>query len=259
MMIKKDRQDKNKIKKQRYVPQLDKASGNMQKSGRVCSLLFSLHPALPDFSESIWTHYPKLFLGHAAYAQTLVLAVFMGGMALGSWFSARYSKRWSNLLLGYAIVEAIIGVFAMVFHPLYVQFLDLAYTRLIEIGLLTAIMFFKWIPARFSTFLINSSGNDLPDVNRRPHSKISQNPGSTIAMLYFSSSIGAAAAFWEAVLCSLHWRAPGTLIIAGLINIGVAAIVWDKVRDDKSFAERNRKTAVQPDVNTTLPTGYCLR
>src|SRR4051794_6516776 len=30
--------------------------------------------------ESIWTHYLKLFLGHAAYAQTLVLAIFMGGL-----------------------------------------------------------------------------------------------------------------------------------------------------------------------------------
>jgi predicted membrane-bound spermidine synthase len=35
--------------------------------------------------QSIWSHYLKLFLGHAAYAQTLVLSIFMGGMALGSW------------------------------------------------------------------------------------------------------------------------------------------------------------------------------
>jgi len=34
--------------------------------------------------ESIWSHYLKLFLGHAAYAQSLVLIIFMGGMALGS-------------------------------------------------------------------------------------------------------------------------------------------------------------------------------
>ena len=34
--------------------------------------------------ESVWTHYLKLFLGHAAYAQSLVLAVFMGGMAAGA-------------------------------------------------------------------------------------------------------------------------------------------------------------------------------
>src|SRR6266702_5083550 len=35
--------------------------------------------------ESIWTHYLQLFLVHAAYAQSLVLAIFMGGMALGAW------------------------------------------------------------------------------------------------------------------------------------------------------------------------------
>ena len=40
--------------------------------------------------ESIWSHYLKLFLGHAAYAQSLVLVVFMGGMALGAWLVARY-------------------------------------------------------------------------------------------------------------------------------------------------------------------------
>jgi hypothetical protein len=32
--------------------------------------------------ESIWSHYLKLFLGHAAFAQTLVLMIFKGGMAL---------------------------------------------------------------------------------------------------------------------------------------------------------------------------------
>ena len=41
--------------------------------------------------QSIWSHYLKLFLGHAAYAQTLVLAIFMGGMAIGSWLVSRYT------------------------------------------------------------------------------------------------------------------------------------------------------------------------
>jgi predicted membrane-bound spermidine synthase len=57
------------------------------------SLYFALF-AVSGFAglmyESIWTHYLKLFLGHAAYAQTLVLAIFMGGMALGSWLAGAY-------------------------------------------------------------------------------------------------------------------------------------------------------------------------
>ncbi len=48
--------------------------------------------------ESIWSQYLKLFLGHAAYAQTVVLAIFMGGMALGSWLVSRYSARLRQLL-----------------------------------------------------------------------------------------------------------------------------------------------------------------
>src|SRR2546427_6214154 len=43
--------------------------------------------------ESIWAQYLKLFLGHAAYAQSLVLAVFMGGMAVGAAAAGRFSER----------------------------------------------------------------------------------------------------------------------------------------------------------------------
>src|SRR5260221_3923462 len=65
--------------------------------------------------ESIWSHYLKLFLGHAAYAQTLVLAIFMGGMAIGSWLVSRFTGRIRNLLLRYAAAELGIRIAALVF------------------------------------------------------------------------------------------------------------------------------------------------
>ncbi len=74
-------------------------------------LIFTLSGFSGLIYESIWTHYLKLFLGHAAYAQTLVLAIFMGGMALGSWLCSRYSVGWKNLLTGYALVEGAVGFF----------------------------------------------------------------------------------------------------------------------------------------------------
>ena len=46
--------------------------------------------------ESVWTHYLKLFLGSAAYAQALVLGLFMGGLALGAWLSNRFLHRWKK-------------------------------------------------------------------------------------------------------------------------------------------------------------------
>jgi hypothetical protein len=95
--------------------------------------------------ESIWTHYLKLFLGHAAYAQTLVLAIFMGGLALGSWLSSRWSARWRNLLAAYAATEAAIGVLGLVFHHVFVGATSVAYDHLLPrlAGSAAAVTLFK--------------------------------------------------------------------------------------------------------------------
>ena len=111
-------------------------------------LLFAIF-TLSGFSgliyESIWSHYLKLFLGHAAYAQTLVLAIFMGGMAVGSWLVARSAARLRNLLVAYAAIEGLTGLIALLFHPLYgsaTSFaLDTAIPAMQGAG---AIAVFKW-------------------------------------------------------------------------------------------------------------------
>ncbi len=69
--------------------------------------------------QSIWTHYLGLMLGHAAYAQTLVLIMFMGGMALGSWWVSRRTLQIRRLVGSYAAVEAAIGLLGLIFHPLF--------------------------------------------------------------------------------------------------------------------------------------------
>ncbi len=66
--------------------------------------IFTLSGLAGLIYQSIWSHYLGLFLGHAAYAQALVLAIFMGGMAAGAAGIARSGQRWRNLILGYALV-----------------------------------------------------------------------------------------------------------------------------------------------------------
>src|SRR5712675_2389245 len=94
-------------------------------------LLFTVSGFAGLIYESIWSHYLKLFLGHAAYAQTLVLALFMGGMAVGAWLCSRASSRWSNLLRCYAAAEALIGLAALAFHPVFVAATDAAYSTVL--------------------------------------------------------------------------------------------------------------------------------
>src|ERR1700721_1603129 len=81
--------------------------------------------------ESIWSHYLKLFLGHAAYAQSLVLAIFLGCMAIGSWVVAHYFIRIRRLLLAYALIEGLIGAIGLFFHPVFIAASDFSFAAAI--------------------------------------------------------------------------------------------------------------------------------
>ena len=83
--------------------------------------------------ESVWTHYLKLYLGHAAYAQSLVLVVFMGGMALGAAGCARVSTRLRRPLIAYALVEAVVGLLALGFHEVYAAATDWSYATVLPL------------------------------------------------------------------------------------------------------------------------------
>ena len=92
----------NRLARQRRQDAPEPAAAAWHRSRGMLFALFAASGFAGLIYESIWTHYLKLFLGHAAYAQTLVLAIFMGGLALGSWLSSRWSARWRDLLVAYA-------------------------------------------------------------------------------------------------------------------------------------------------------------
>ncbi|MGH7670145.1 MAG: fused MFS/spermidine synthase, partial [Gemmatimonadaceae bacterium] len=80
--------------------------------------------------ETIWTRYLGLFVGHAAYAQIIVLVIFIGGMSLGAFAVGNRSSRLRRPLLWYAGVECAAGVLAFVFHPIFVTTTNFAYTHI---------------------------------------------------------------------------------------------------------------------------------
>ncbi len=192
-------------------------------------LLFTLSGFAGLIYESIWSHYLKLFLGHAAYAQTLVLAIFMGGMALGSWLCSRYSAGWKNLLIGYAIAEAVIGVCALAFHTLFVAATDAAFDTVLPLlPSEAAASWFKWslgaaliLPQSIllgMTFPLMSGGL----IRRHPDT-----PGASLAMLYFTNSLGAAVGVLASGFFMIEKLGlPGTIQAAGAINLVLAAAVW---------------------------------
>src|SRR5688572_5030709 len=197
--------------------------------------------------QSIWSHYLKLMLGHAAYAQTLVLAIFMGGMAVGAWATSRVSSRLRDPLAVYAGVEVTIGITSLFFHDVFVAMTNLAFDRVIpSLGGPGAVQAFKWSLAALlilpqsvllgATFPLMTAGV----LRLRP-----ARAGYVVAMLYFTNSLGAAAGvlasgFYFIAAAGL----PGTLVAAGVINLAVALAMF--LLRPRSLAETAPAPAAPP-------------
>lgn len=195
--------------------------------------IFFLIFALSGFSgliyESIWTHYLKLFLGHAAYAQTLVLAIFMAGLSLGSWICSRYSVRWKNLLTGYALTEGAIGLFALFFHTVFDQAIQTSYVSVIpNLHSPLSITAFKWMLSALmilpQTILL---GMTFPLMTGGIIRMFPDDSGKSISMLYFTNSFGAALGVLASGFILIRLLGlPGTVRLAGLVNVGLSVYVW---------------------------------
>ncbi len=202
--------------------------------------IFILIFALSGFSgliyESIWTHYLKLYLGHASYSQVLVLVIFMGGLAIGSALAARFGRRLSNLILWYGIAEGLIGVFGLSFHQLFVFVQATSIEQIFPaMGSAWSVNMIKWTLA--SILILPQSillGATFPLLSAGVIRRFSGDSGKTLATLYFVNSLGASVG----ILCNTFIfipsiGLPGAVLLAGVINIALAFMVYGLSRNDR--------------------------
>ncbi len=191
-------------------------------------VIFSISGFTGLIYESVWSHYLKLFLGHAAYAQALVLAIFMGGMALGAWYAAARSDRHTNLLLLYALAEGIIGLFGLVFHPVFDFLLQFSHGAVLPWLAPGWGHVWKWLLGSLlilpQSFLLGTTFPLLSNGLLRRHDT---GTGWTVSMLYFSNSIGAAIGVLVSGFVLIgRVGLPGTILTAAIINILLALFVY---------------------------------
>jgi spermidine synthase len=212
--------------------------------------LFFLSGAAGLMYESGWARYLGLFVGHEAYAQVLVLVIFLGGMSLGAMLVSRRADRLGNPLRAYAAIEAVIGIFGLAFHSVFVSSTQWAYDQgfpalaegpgaaLLKWGLAAGLILPQSILLG-TTFPLMSAG-----VLRRAPSR----PGNVLGWLYFTNSLGAAlgvliAGFLVVALFGL----PGVMRTAGVLNLVVAALAWLLSRKPAPAPEREAlPAAVEP-------------
>lgn len=197
--------------------------------------------------QAIWSHYLGLSLGHAAYAQTLVLAIFMGGMALGAWLVSRRGARWRRLILAYAAVEILIGLAGLAFHPLFLAYTgfsqDTVYPALESV---TAVRAWQWGSAALliapQSILL---GMTFPLMSGGYLRVAPMADGEILGGLYFTNSLGAAFGALFATFVLLPWVGmPGAVATAGAVNLAVGLLAWRVSR--RADAQPPGPTAAAP-------------
>jgi spermidine synthase len=215
--------------------------------------LFALSGAAGLIYEAIWSRYLGLFVGHSAYAQIIVLVIFLGGMSAGAFLAGRRSARLAVPLLWYAGVEATVGVIGFVFHDVFVAITGLAYDHLFAAlpGPL-AVTAAKWTLA--ALLILPQSvllGTTFPLMSAGVLRIVRGSTGRVLALLYFTNSLGASAGvllagFWLIGLAGLQ----GALLAAAIINMAVAIVVFVGVHFDARRAAARGAPAARPAAQT---------
>ena len=190
--------------------------------------LFTLSGFTGLIYESLWSHYLKLFLGAAAFAQSFVLAAFMGGMALGAWLASRCSARLPNLLAAYGAIEAAIGLAAFAFDPVFVWATQASLEHVLPaLGSPDAVETYKY--ALCALLIVPQTvllGMTFPLMSGAVIRRGPAASGHHLALLYFTNSIGAAAGALAAGFWLLdRFGLAGTMRLGGAMNLALAAIV----------------------------------
>lgn len=221
--------------------------------------VFVLSGAAGLIYESIWARYLGLFVGHSAYAQVIVLVMFMGGMAAGALLAGERSHRLRSPLLWYAGIELVVGLLGLVFHGAFESLTAFGYDTVFPaLGAGTAQIAAKWSMA--ALLILPQSillGTTFPLMSAGVIRLVPAQSGRSLALLYFANSLGAAAGvllagFYLVSLAGL----PGTLLVAAMLNIVVALIVVLAVRRSATAATQPVEIAVvsQPSLfSSTRP------
>ncbi len=96
------------------------------KSLKLVAVCFLLSGATGLIYEVLWARMLGLVFGVTTLAIGLVLAAFMGGLALGSAIAGRLAVRIARAVRAYALIEIAIGVYALAV-PLLFRLIDLVY------------------------------------------------------------------------------------------------------------------------------------
>lgn len=201
----------------------------------------------------VWTRTLGLIFGATTFATATVLAIFMGGLALGSWVAGRYADRVKHPLVVYGILEGAIAVWALMTPMMFSA----------------AVPFYKWVWLNTHASVIPFSllrfactalillvptacmGATLPILSKFIGRSL-ENIGNRIGTLYASNTLGAiAGAVFAGFMLLPSIGLASTTLVAATINfvLLVAVLILNQFQAKADSADALTTASVEPSAN----------
>jgi spermidine synthase len=217
-------------------------------------LIYFCSGACSLIDEVVWVRLLKLTLGNTVYASSIVVSMFMAGLALGALIMSRYADRIGRQLRLYALLEVLVTISALLM-PLSLRLADGAYHWFFvkyqpsPTGLL-------FVQGMVSAFLLlvptMLMGSTLPLLGRYV-TTLEQRVGHFVGRLYALNTLGAALGCFLAGFVFIRLvGVMGTLYIAAGINLLVAFSGWMLSRSHEAGVKDARKKAKAPQQDAAL-------
>jgi len=208
-------------------------------------LIYFASGACSLIDEVVWVRLLKLTLGNTVYATSIVVSVFMGGLALGALIMGRYCDSVNRRLRLYALLETLITISALslpwwlkhadtvyvwfyrAYHPAHTQLL------LVQVVISAAILL---VPSMLM-------GSTLPLLGRFI-TALEKEAGHLVGKLYALNTLGAAAGcFLAGFILIRAVGVMGALYIAAGLNLLVAFGGWFLSRFSDITVEQQAEVA----------------
>ncbi len=160
----------------------------------IVSLLFVISGIAGLVYQIVWFKYLSLFLGNTTYAQMTVLAVFLGGLAIGNYLFGKKADAIKNPVKVYSILELFIGAYCLLYPSLSTLIGNLFLSSASRLDIYSQNFLFNGLRFLIASLLLLAPtiamGGTLPVLSKYFVNNIKY-ARKEIATLYFLNSFGA--------------------------------------------------------------------
>lgn len=214
---------------------------------RLIFSLFFLSGACGLIYQVVWTRMMTHIFGATVLAVSTVLAAFMTGLALGSYYLGKKGDRSENPLKRYAVYEIGIGLAGLITRVLLDQIAPLSVWMTRTFGYSFTLFSIGRFIVVFLLILVPTTlmGATLPILSRFIIKRF-ENMGRSLGSLYVSNTLGAVCAglftgFYLIGSLGIH----NSIYLAVALNIGVGLVAWFVAKDADSSGRESKTVESQ--------------